>query len=79
MKHSDSGLTSIVLLLTAGLGFSHAVAQTEKEPGQQVFQDYCSSCHVSEAETTAAQIAPTLEALRGEAHHRTPQLADKQS
>jgi polyvinyl alcohol dehydrogenase (cytochrome) len=64
MKHSDSGLTSIVLLLTAGLGFSHAVAQTEKEPGQQVFQDYCSSCHVSEAETTATQIAPTLEALQ---------------
>ena len=50
MKHSDSGLTSIVLLLTAGLGFSHAVAQTEEEPGQQVFQDYCSSCHVSETE-----------------------------
>ena len=64
MKHSEYGRKSITLLLTTGLWFGHAAAQTESEPGQQVFKDHCSSCHVSEAEASATQIAPSFEALK---------------
>ena len=60
MKHPESGRKIITLILTTSLWFSHAAAQTESEPGQQVFQGHPSSCHVSAVEVSATQVAPSF-------------------
>ncbi len=55
-------LLALALLLAAIPGTS--LSQETAHPGAEVFSQNCSGCHLSEAQSTPTQTAPTLESLQ---------------